>query len=179
MVLVDRALLYPAFDEGALCGREWGFVRIGRWHHFIGVGADDALPEFGVGEVARDEGAHAATLGGGVGEGVEAELGLAVLRVDAVATEAVVCEDGSDVGVVGNGLLGGAGRQGEDGEQQARRGGGGEAAVGPGYGARRRGEAAAVGISREWNPRVEWGQVSIRSLRRPGANEKVSVVTCG
>ena len=108
MVLVNGALLDPAADEVALGGLERGLVRIGRRHDLVGIGADDAEPRFGVGDVAGHESAEAVAINGGGVELVEAELGFAVGGITAVAGEAVVREDGADVLVVGDGL-GGAG----------------------------------------------------------------------
>ena len=124
VVLIDGALLDPAFEEGALREGERRFVRVGRRHHLVGIGAEDALPRLGVREIAGRDGAHAAAVGGGGVGLVEAELGLAMRGVGAVTRETVVGENGTDVGVEGDGGLGGGGAQsnggceGAEGEQQ-------------------------------------------------------------
>jgi hypothetical protein len=141
VILVDGALLDPTLDEGALRGRERFFVRVGRRHDLVGILAEDALPGLGVGEVAGDEGAHAAAVGGGGGGLVEAEFSLAIRGVAAVAGEAVVGEDGPDVFVKRDVFLGGrAGgrREGQEAEKPAVGGDHGD------EGERKAGEFAAM-----------------------------------
>lgn len=99
MAFVFGALLDPGFEDGALGGGERWFVGFGWRHDLVGVGADDALPSGGLGKVSRDDAATAVVVFGGSGEGVEAEVGLAVFGVEAVTGEAVFGENGADVAV--------------------------------------------------------------------------------
>jgi hypothetical protein len=102
VLLVSRALLNPALDQLPFLRLERRLVRVRRRHHLVLVRADDALPEFGLFEVARHQGTDALTLGRGSLESIQAELAFAVRLVRAVTGEAVVREDRPDVFVIGH-----------------------------------------------------------------------------
>ena len=81
-----------------LLGRGKVFVGLGRRHHLVDIGGDQALPEGALAEVTGHDGRSA--LGGGGKEtlpGVEAQAGLAGAGIRAMAVEAGVGEDGPDV----------------------------------------------------------------------------------
>ncbi len=115
--LVNCAFLDPATEERAL-GVVEGLVGIRRRHDVVGIGGGDAAPEFtGIG-VTGFEGDTTILAGSeGAFGGIESQTGLAMFGVEAVAGEAMVGEDGSDVAVElerGGGEAGGA--QGETGD---------------------------------------------------------------
>lgn len=112
------ALVDPVFESLFLFV---GKVAMGVWwgHDFICIVAEDALDEEGFGRVAGDDG----LVGALALEGIELEVGFALVGVLAVAVEAVFREDGADVAVVGDGGGGGGDGgegEGEDGEPAGR-----------------------------------------------------------
>ncbi len=96
----------PAFEQGDLGGFQ-GRRGFGRGHREFGVVDLDAEDQVaGVG-VAGDDGGGAGFEGEGGSLGhIEAETGLALALVGAVAGEAVLGEDGADVAVEIEGFLG-------------------------------------------------------------------------
>ena len=97
--LIDRAGFDPALEQ-VFFGVGELQVRIGRRHHLVGVGRDDALPGQGIGELAGDDGRFAVVaFRKGAFRNVESQLGLAGLGVEAVAGEAAVGEQRADVAV--------------------------------------------------------------------------------
>lgn len=89
MALVFGALFDPGFQDGALGRGERWFVGFRRGHDLVGVGADDALPGGGLGEITWNDGAYAIMVFGGSNEGVETEVGLAVFGVETMTGEAI------------------------------------------------------------------------------------------
>ena len=98
VLTVGRALGDPAAEDIDLRGRDL-LVRIRRWHHFLGVFREEALDQFAAIGVARLDRLDAILEGRGAFGGVEAELALALLGVEAVAGEAVIGKDRADVPV--------------------------------------------------------------------------------
>ncbi len=124
VVFPVRAMGDPLAKQGDLLGLEL-LAGLDRRHHVVLVGMGDAADQFALGGLAGDDG-ESAGLGGleGVGLEVEAELGLALALVRAVAGEAVLGKDGADVAVEINragrgGRRGGGGKGGP--EQQSKR----------------------------------------------------------
>jgi len=139
VLFVGRTLGDPAAEEGDLFGRDV-FVGVGRGHLLFGVLREQAEDELALFGFAGGDDEAAVALGDGVVAFVEAELGLAVVGVLAVAVETVFREDGADVAVeLELGGRGGAGSGGEQGGQEET--GGGEA--GHRGGVRRRGKLRA------------------------------------
>jgi hypothetical protein len=99
------------------------FFLLGRRHHVLFVGGEDAGDEFAVGGITLDDRGDAglAALEGAVAR-VEAETGLAVRGIGAVAVETVFGEDGLDLAGEIHGGPGGGGGRGGDGEQRDRKG---------------------------------------------------------
>ena len=114
MRLILRALGDPALEQILLRAGEF-LVRVRRRHEVIGVLGEDAFDELARVRLAGDE-----SLGGDGGLAhIEAELGLALLLVRAVAVKAVVGKNRPDVAVVidllgGRGGSGGSGGNGPD-----------------------------------------------------------------
>ena len=118
MVLVFRAFGDPALEELLLLRRQL-LMRIRRRHHLIWIGEEESLHEFaGVG-LARYEG----FLFQRFLADIQAELGLAMARIVAVAIEAVVGKDRTDVAIefdrVGGGRRRGDQTQGGEGDTGA------------------------------------------------------------
>jgi hypothetical protein len=117
VLLVGGTLLDPFFQDGLLTLGEL-LVRVRRRHEVVFVIGEDAGDEFAVAYFAGNEGFG---LYGLVAE-VEAEIGLAMLRVVAVAVEAVVAQNGPDIAVkldLGrNGRFGGVQADGSEGEEE-------------------------------------------------------------
>ena len=120
MLAVDGAFGDPAAKEVDLRRRDL-LMRLGRRHDLFRVLAEDALDELARLGVARLHGLDAVIDRGGAFGGVEAEVGLALLGVEAVASEAVVGEDGPDVPVEVQFRVGGREAGGD--EQEAEGGG--------------------------------------------------------
>ncbi len=98
VLFVLGPLLYPLLEKCFLLRLECA-VGIGRRHHVRFVIARHAPPELALLGVAGDDGRDVVVLDeGGVG-GVESQVGLAGLFIEAVALEAVFTEDGADVAV--------------------------------------------------------------------------------
>jgi len=102
MPLVDRTFLDPAFDDGALRGGEGRLVGVRRRHDLVLVRTNNALPELRGLNVARHDRAHALAIGVGRLGFVEAEPGLPVRGVGAVARETILGENRADLLVEGN-----------------------------------------------------------------------------
>ena len=101
MFLVRGTLLDPLFQESNFVGLERFFVRFGRGHDVVGVGADDALDDVGGIGVAFEDGGLTA-FAGEEGEffAIEAEralFGLAGGGIWPVALVAILRKDGLDV----------------------------------------------------------------------------------
>src|SRR5205823_14132129 len=79
------------------------------------IAGGDLAVQLTFARLAGDEGPVVVAVGGGALLGVEAEVGLALVLVGAVAGEAVVGEDRADVPVEGH--VGGAGGRGEPTDQ--------------------------------------------------------------
>ena len=116
MVLILRSFGDPTLEE-LLLFRSQLLVRFGRRHDLFRIGQEQPLHQFARRGVAGDEG----LLLQRVLPDVQAQLGLAVARVVAVAIEAVVREDRPDVAVEFDGFDGGRRRGGqtEEGEGEA------------------------------------------------------------
>jgi hypothetical protein len=93
MLAVGCALGDPAAEEVELRGRDL-FVRFGRWHDLFRVFAQDAFDELAGLGVAGLHGLDAVMDRISAFGGVEAQVGLALLGVEAMAGEAVVGKDG-------------------------------------------------------------------------------------
>ena len=115
--LILSPLSDPALEQILLRTREL-LVRVRRRHQVVGVFGEDAFDQLALVGLAGNEG----LLRDGVLAHIEAELGLALLLVGAVAEEAVVREDGSDVAVVIHPLRASGGR-GESGGREEASGG--------------------------------------------------------
>ena len=101
MGLVRGALVDPALDELHLRRRE----TVVRRHELeIILGADSQV-ELARGRVSGGDGAVAATILEGALPGIEPQVGIALVRVGAVAGEALVGEEGEDVAVEVDGLV--------------------------------------------------------------------------
>ena len=90
MGFVRRAFFDPAAEGGELLRGKLRLMGLGWRHDFIRVLGEQPLPEFGLREVARNDRADAFIVGQGAFAGVEAEVGLTVLRVEAVTREALL-----------------------------------------------------------------------------------------
>ena len=86
----------PAAEDVDLRGCDL-FVRFGRRHDLFRIFAQDTLDEFAGLGVARLYGLDTVLEGYGALSGVEAELALTLLGVEAVAGEAVVGKNRADV----------------------------------------------------------------------------------
>ena len=102
MPFVGRSLLDPFPQQRRVAFRQAWLLRFGRRHHFVGIVGEDALDQFAGVRLARRDGGVAAQIGQRTLAGVEAQLGLAILVVRAVADEAVVGKDGADVIIEAN-----------------------------------------------------------------------------
>ena len=117
--LILSPLSDPALEQILLRTREL-LVRVRRRHQVVGVFGEDALHQLALVGLAGNEG----LLRDGVLAHIEAELGLALLLVGAVAEEAVVGKDRADVAVVihllraGGGRGDGSGQQGDGSENE-------------------------------------------------------------
>ena len=98
VLLILRALLDPGLDLG-LIGRREREVGFRRRHHLVFVGRKNAFPDDALLQVACDDGRPILVLPSSVIGEVQAELGFAGFLVGAVATEAVLGQDRSDVPV--------------------------------------------------------------------------------
>ena len=98
VLLVFRALADPELECFQLLRRDL-FMRLRRWHDFIGIGTDDARDDAAGLHIARLDGK--ASFDGFVSAlgGVETQVGLPFLRIEAMAGEAVVTEDRADVAI--------------------------------------------------------------------------------
>ena len=106
MLLIPRALLDPELQRVLLLLREL-LVRLRGRHEVVFVRRDDALPDLALRKIARFD-RKCAVLGRvGSFRRVEPQLGLALLRIKAVAREAVLREDGPDIAIVADGGTGG------------------------------------------------------------------------
>ena len=90
VVLVGCALLDPTAEEGNLGLGEGIFLGLGRRHEFVGIVVRDAVKQFAVVRIARDDGGEAVVVGESAFAGVEAEVGFAFVLVRAVAEEALI-----------------------------------------------------------------------------------------
>ena len=99
---VGRAFFDPAAEGLPLLGRKLRLMGLRGRHHFFRILGEQTLPEFGLRRVARDDRADAVVVGQGALAGVEAEVGLAMLRVEAVAGEALLGKDRADLPVEGD-----------------------------------------------------------------------------
>ena len=99
MIRVGCAVFDPGLNEFFLGFGElqMGF---GRWHQFVGIRADDALPDFALAEVTGFDGGAAFDFRVGGFRDVQAEFGFAVVLIKAVTGETVFREDGADIPIV-------------------------------------------------------------------------------
>src|SRR5437016_3508307 len=98
MPLPPRSLFNPGAEQLDLAWAELP-AGTGRRHALLRVGGGDALEQLTLGQVARHEGLPAVPRGESPFCRVEAEVGLALGLVGAVAGETVVRQDGPDVAV--------------------------------------------------------------------------------
>ena len=106
MGLILRPLFDPVFNQVSLGIREFA-MGLGRWHDFLLILGKDAEENLGFLRMLWIDRA----CGDGIGTDVQAEVGLLVLLVRAVAIEAIVGEDGQDLTGIGNIFLrGGKGK---------------------------------------------------------------------
>ena len=90
MRFVRRAFFDPAAEGGELLRGKLRLMGLGWRHDFIRVLGEQPLPEFGLRGVAGDDRPDAIVVGQGALTGVETEVGLTVLRVEAVTREALL-----------------------------------------------------------------------------------------
>ena len=108
--LVGGTLLDPALEQGSLARRE-GLVRLGRGHDLLGIGGGDPPDEGALRGVPLDDDRLAVGTGRERELGsIQAELRLSRSRVGAVAAEAVVDENRTDVFVERDGAGKGQGQ---------------------------------------------------------------------
>ena len=123
--LIFRALGDPAAEHFLLASGQW-FVGFGWGHEFIFIAGEDAADDFTFFWVGRNDGDFTG-FGGfeGLLADIEAEFGFAGIFVGAVAVEASIGEDGSEVAIEldfgGQGELGGPSGGGEEGEEERKR----------------------------------------------------------
>ena len=94
VLLVGGTLLDPFFEDVLLSQREF-FVRVRRRHEVVLVGRQDPGHEFTLADFAGNEGLCAYSFLADV----EPQIGLTMLRVVAVAVEAVVAQNGPHIAV--------------------------------------------------------------------------------
>ena len=104
MLLIRRTLLDPELQRVLLLLREL-LVRLRRRHEVVLFRRDDALPDLALRQIARFDWKRAVLRRVGSFRRVEPQLGLALLRIEAVAREAVLREDRADVAVEAKRLL--------------------------------------------------------------------------
>ena len=100
MRFIFRPLLNPGLDGRFILRAELQ-VRLRLGHDFIGIFADNALPDFTLGQVAGDDRSAAFMFTHGFFGEVEPELGFARFLIEAVTGETVLGEDGADIAVKG------------------------------------------------------------------------------
>jgi len=123
--LIFRALGDPAAEHFFLASGEW-FVGFGWGHEIIFIAGEDAADDFTCFWVTWNDGDFTG-FGGfeSLLADIEAELGFAGIFVGAVAVEASIGEDGSEVAIEldfgGQGEIGGPSGGGEEGEEERKR----------------------------------------------------------
>ena len=96
VLFIFRSRFDPALQDVFLSSGEF-FVRLRRRHDLILILADDAAPDLGFGDVSRHDG----PLRRGTVKGIEAQVSLPILWIEAVTGETIVRENGPNIAIVG------------------------------------------------------------------------------
>ena len=98
VLLIGRAFFDPPLEQRLLVVIEF-LVRLRRWHDLVGGGRVDQFPSQACSRVSRHNRGHAILLSVSAFRRIETQLGLSLLLVESVTSEAVLREDRADVAI--------------------------------------------------------------------------------